>query len=141
MTRLESARAARDALRITLEYSGVKHVAIDAFAASERELLLAELAGEQSPEVARAEVILRTWAGMLFLDGRAGTCSVIAAELDRLRAENATLRNFVDALNVCHFCGDVLVPHLWAPCPTNVTGGACTCCPTKRAATKREERR
>jgi hypothetical protein len=39
-----------------------------------------------SVSVEKAEKVLRAWAGILFLDSRAGVCSTILAELSRLRA-------------------------------------------------------
>jgi hypothetical protein len=91
MTLLE-ARQARDAARVHLQNALVGMPAsnrIDAFAAAERALLLAELAGEQSPELEGAELRLRSESSWNDPDGV--DAKIIASELDRLRARNREL--------------------------------------------------
>ena len=95
MTKLEEARAELD--KVVYRYRDynagyeVIEQAIDTLIAATREDALAPR--ESSPEMEKAEMVLRAWAATPFLDGRAGTCSVIAAELDRLRAEVARLQS------------------------------------------------
>lgn len=116
MTKLEEARAELD--KVVYRYRDynagyeVIEQAIDTLIAATREDALAPR--ESSPEMEKAEMVLRAWAATPFLDGRAGTCSVIAAELDRLRAEVARLQSQPapadagSAESVCHDCECVL---------------------------------